>query len=226
MKTKGAIQLGFCVPRSKIMNHCLIHVSNSNSFPTTAWGWCCHQVFFAVTSFPGFTISVFSESPRNTVGLMSGHHSVADIMATTGLTRGDVRYWARKAQDPSFHSGRWGGGRRYCTTLGQSLLREGVLLALIDSHPSATKSGLARLMRQYGCHGSNGSWVKRTVKGWQYRHKRLYHIQPLKFTELNMLRYLDHIYGIVQVDPSRVKYLDESRFESRSNSFCFNLRPL
>ena len=49
---------------------------------------------------------------------------------------------------------------------------------------------------------------------------QVYYIQKQKFTCRNILRYVDHIYGMAQLDPTKVKFLDESRKETRSQCLC------
>jgi len=137
-------------------------------------------------------------------------------MELTGLTRGTVRYWERKVLEAPFHPRSHGGARNFAFTVAQHTIAEAVLLNILDVEPACTLDNLAKKVHQYGCTGVSRAWVARTLTGWNYTHKRIYHIQQHKFTELNVLRYIDHIFGVCQLDPTRIKYLDESRFESRS----------
>ena len=68
---------------------------------------------------------------------------------------------------------------------------------------------------QFGIQNVEKEWIKRTIARWNYTVHKLYHIQALKFTQKNMLRYVDHIYAIVNLDPTKLKFLDECRIETR-----------
>ena len=150
-------------------------------------------------------------------GQLSVTHTEADIVRITGLSRSMVRYWTKKHHDEEFHSLSHGGARNFSMTASHHTLSEAVLLTVVEMHPSATLEGLAKKMRQYGCRDINKAWVYRTFCTWEYTHKRLHHVQQHKFTQRNILRYIDHIFGIAELDPTKIKYLDESRFETRSN---------
>jgi hypothetical protein len=107
-------------------------------------------------------------------------------------------------------------------TAAQHTLAEAVLLTILEMHPASTLEGLAALMRSYGCRGINKAWVYRTLHLWGYTHKRLYHVQQHKFTQLNIFRYIDHMFGVAELDPTRLKYLDESHFDTKSKHKPFH----
>ena len=141
---------------------------------------------------------------------------LSEVSTITGLTVDTVRYWARKQADPTFRSGGHGGARNFSMTTSQHTLSEAVLLSILNKYPDCTLDGLALKMKQYGCRDANRAWVVRRLSEWHFTHKRLYYVQIQKFTELNVLRYIDHIFAIPRLDPRHLKYLDESRFETKS----------
>ena len=140
----------------------------------------------------------------------------AEVASLTGLTYNQVRYWERKARDNRFHAGPHGGSRTWTLTAVDHSIAEAVLLTVLEDNPSATLRHLARLLGEYGLPELNKEWVARTLARWQYSHKRLYHVQHAKHTPVNIGRYINHIFGVINYDPTTLKYLDESRFETRS----------
>ena len=106
-------------------------------------------------------------------------------------------------------------------TAAQQVLAEAVLLEVVQQHPDASLDTIAKLMLQYGCSDANRAWVYRVLVSRKFTHKRLYFVQRQKFTELNILRYIDHIFGVCQLDPMKLKYLDESRFETKGHNNNF-----
>ena len=102
-------------------------------------------------------------------------------------------------------------------TAAQHTLAEAVLLNVCQKNPHMTPEQLSKELLAYGISKVNVSWIKRVFREWQYSHKRFYYVQIHKMTQKNILRYIDHIFGIVEIDPEKLKYLDESRFETKSN---------
>lgn len=144
-----------------------------------------------------------------------GDLTVTEAAVAFGIGKKVVTYWLKKATNPSFHPCSWGGPRNWKYTPLQHSLAESVLFELIEQKPQETAKEYATWMKKYGILDATESWVTRCIARWHFSIKKTYHVQKLKFTEENMLRYVDHIFGAVQLDPTKLKYLDESRFETR-----------
>ena len=80
--------------------------------------------------------------------------------------------------------------------------------------PTETPHGYCALLRDLDIPVST-AWVKRMLARWNYSRKRVQHTQAKKFTIINVCRYIDHVLAAPQLDPTKLKYLDESRFETR-----------
>ena len=148
-------------------------------------------------------------------GTLAATMSNAEVGQWTGLSNSQVKYWRRKVADPLFHNSGHGGFRNWKFTPQVHDLVEAVLHNLMKKFPMETADVYAEKLALYGMPVVPRAWVARVLKRWNYSHQKVYHIQKGKFTSLNVMRMLDHMYAMPHIDPTKLKYPDESRFESR-----------
>lgn len=149
-------------------------------------------------------------------GMLASLYGNLYAVQTTGLPRRTVSYWKDKFENPSLggeHS--WGGARNWLFNEDAHYLVEGMLWQLLEDMPTDTPEGYCSELHRLGIPDVTVSWVVRVLSRWNYSRKKVYHIQAKKFTTLNVCRYIDHVFAIPWLDPTKVKFLDESRFETR-----------
>ncbi len=85
---------------------------------------------------------------------------------------------------------------------------------MTEDLPTETPHGYCALLRELDIPVTT-AWVVRVLSRWNYTRKRVQHTQAKKFTVINVCRYIDHVLATPNLDPTWLKYLDESRFETR-----------
>ena len=90
-----------------------------------------------------------------------------------------------------------------------------MLWHLVENNPLETPKVYAKHLRQLGIVDISTSWVVRMLGRWNYTRKYIYYVQQAKFTVVNTLRYIDHVLGMPMYNPTQIKLLDESKFETR-----------
>lgn len=131
----------------------------------------------------------------------------------SALSKSQLHYWRAKFESGSTSSR--GGARNWKYTLGAHRLVEGMLWRLVEDNHIETPDIYAEQLRQLGILDVTTSWVIRTLARWNYTRKKIYYVQQNKFTVVNTLRYIDHVLGMPMYNPTKVKFMDESRFETR-----------
>jgi transposase len=134
--------------------------------------------------------------------------------AETGVNIRTVAYWREKYESPSLHASGWGGARNWTMNVEQHTLVEGMLWQMVEDLPTETPHGYCALLRELDIPVTT-AWVVRVLSRWNYSRKKVQHTQAKKFTVVNVCRYIDHVLAAPNLDPTKLKYLDESRFETR-----------
>ena len=154
-------------------------------------------------------------APRNLVeaGKLALLYGVDYARSRTGVATSRIRYWMNKLE--------WGGpvgrggARNWVFTEEAHGLVEAMLWQLLENNPQNTPHSFCVQLQLLGITDITPHWVVRTLSRWHYSRKKVAHIQKRKFTLLNMCRYVDHVLAIPRYDPAKLKFLDESRFETR-----------
>ena len=139
----------------------------------------------------------------------------AEAARSLGYSYAHVHYWMKKFLDPQLHVQRQGGARNWKYGVMTQYLVESVLWKVVRDLPCENPKRYCEVLADLGLVGVKPSWVTRAFKRWRYSRKKVYHVQRRKFTLLNVCRYLDHVMSVPHLDPTKLKYLDESRFETR-----------
>ena len=156
-------------------------------------------------------------SPAHAVqaGVVATEVGRAEAARRLGYGYSHVDYWMKKIQNPQYHAQRRGGARNWKYGVMAQYFLESVLWRVVRDRPCENPQRYCELLASLGLSGVKPSWVTRAFKRWRYSRKKVYHIQRRKFTTLNVCRYLDHVMATPHLDPTKLKYLDESRFETR-----------
>jgi hypothetical protein len=130
------------------------------------------------------------------------------------MSRSALFYWKNK-----FESGvtsTRGGARNWLFNSDTHALVEGVLWMMLEESPLDTPAVLCdKLHDNFSFTDVTTTWVHRMLVRWHYTRKKVYYVQKNKFTIQNTCRYVDHILAVPHLDPTKLKFLDESRFETR-----------
>jgi hypothetical protein len=137
-----------------------------------------------------------ADSRQAWAGYLAQTNSIASVVSMTGLTRSQVSYWREKVADPTFHPGTYGGPRNWKFQFLHHALIEAILLEIVKAKPLETVFNYCKELEGYGIFGVLESWVTRVLTRWNFSTQKVYQIQKAKFSTLNMLRYVDHIYGM------------------------------
>ena len=147
-------------------------------------------------------------------GMLAVQHGDQWAARHTGVSRRTVTYWRKKMENPTLHEMGWGGARNWAMCPDQHALVEGMLWQMVEDLPSETPRAYAALLNDLDIPVTQ-AWVARCLRRWNYTRKKINHTQALKFTILNVARYLDHVLAAPHLNPTNLKYLDESRVETR-----------
>ena len=148
-------------------------------------------------------------------GIVASREGPAAASRMSGLSWSHVDYWMRKFLDENFRTQKRGGARNWKYGPMQQYFVESVLWRVVGDLPCENPRRYCEVLSTLGIQGVKPSWVVRAFKRWKYSRKKVYHIQKRKFSTLNVCRYLDHVMAIPHLDPLKLKFLDESRFETR-----------
>lgn len=124
-----------------------------------------------------------------TVGNQRWSAGATEIARQFGCSRDFVRYHGRKAVDPLWHAGRWGGSRGRAQYNEQAqLLLETVLWQEVLHDPVRGLAEFSTIMRENGFDVSP-TWVQRCFVRWGYSHKLPSYKNVNKFTLANIYYY-------------------------------------
>jgi hypothetical protein len=152
-----------------------------------------------------------------------------------------VRYHARKAVDPTFRPGRWGGSKGRARFVPHAaVLVEAMLWQEVRADPIRTVAEFALVLRSNGFDVTQ-RWVQLRFRQWGFSRQRPSYLNINKFTASNIFYYgyvkqnIDVMLGTLtgwlvwlwrstfvlevrQIPWIRLKFLDESSFDTRSKS--------
>lgn len=90
------------------------------------------------------------------------------VLATTNLSRHQVRYWMQKVVDPSFHPGKWGGYRYSKFTTDERKKIEAFVWALLKADCSLhAKEICHRINAELGLEVKS-DWVYDLLRSWRW----------------------------------------------------------
>jgi hypothetical protein len=147
------------------------------------------------------------------------------------MTPAVIRYWETKNARPDYHAGRHGGRRWAKLPLHLELFvrrqiwvavkrTKSVNFALIALHISRLATSFAR-SRHLNAPRVTVSpfYVRRIFKSWNWSPRVPVVVHINKFRPSNLLRYVHYSTAITQIDPRRLKFVDEAMYVSRGTQF-------
>jgi len=145
---------------------------------------------------------------------LSGILPQTTIATLLGETRAFVRYWAKKAADSTFHNALVGGARHVLFPDDEQLLVEEMLFCEVKRNPSLPSRAYASILTGRG-FGVDARWVSRTLNRMGFTSKRVKYRNIAKFSLANAIYTAQYITGVLAICWYRLKFVDESRFDSR-----------
>lgn len=141
--------------------------------------------------------------------------SEAQIASRYDFSRDFVRYWIRKAQDDTWHAGRAGGARNFAFTPEEERFVDAALWRALCANPTGMLDEFAVSIASDTNLVANSRWISRTLVRWGFSRKIALYKQILKYTLQNVQYYATFVTRILEIDPFRLKFADESHFASR-----------
>jgi len=149
------------------------------------------------------------------LGVESGATAAARQIRTVSVAF--TRYWRAKVIDPTRHAGTHGGKRWTKLPAEINLSLELHLWSELRRDPTTDCAALAQSANQAaGLPLCDRYSVSRILRKWGWSWKITGHKQIAKYAVHNMEWYCRYVFAIRLVPWHRLRYLDESHFESRS----------
>jgi transposase len=129
-----------------------------------------------------------------------------------GVTVDKCRYWRKKYQDPSFHSGSWGGFRGYkYGEEGEALLHQ-LVWKIFDLYPDGSLGDYTNIIQELGVTDITRWKVGEIFRTWNWSWKIPSRTQIRKYTPENILYYINWVKQCTRLNWYKAKFLDESHF--------------
>jgi transposase len=126
---------------------------------------------------------------RASIGAAVLHgHSVATVMQRFDCTRGEARYWGKRAEEPSSHDGEIGGARHETFKPEVQAVVHALLWAEVRANPVRSVLQFARVLQQNGWNVSV-QWVRRTFREWRFTSKKPNFRSVNKYSATNIQYY-------------------------------------
>lgn len=129
----------------------------------------------------------------------------------TRASRGMIQYWKRIYESGKIPQS-W-GGKRWEKEKSNEI--KYLILTHVLTNSGATLLDIKSMLAQHG-HTVSKAYISRVFKVWRWNLKQPYHVAAYKFTAANITYYGHFLVWIQDIDPSRIKYFDESYFKSKA----------
>ena len=114
--------------------------------------------------------------------------SEADVMRRFECTRGEARYWGKRAEDPSWHICEHGGERSSVFPPEVEAVVHALLWAEVKANPVRSVVQFTQVLQHNGW-AVNDQWVRRTFDRWRYTTKKPNLRSVNKYTPRNIQYY-------------------------------------
>jgi len=141
-------------------------------------------------------------------GAISGKYQYVAYRHYTN--RGRVFYWTKKVLNPKWHCMHHGGHQNPRIWPSEEKDLNQNILRYLKADPEANLTKVTNFVSTY-----LRRHISKVLKklGWSWRIPC--HFQIMKYTMLNMAKYLDYISSVKNLDITKIKFLDESHIISR-----------
>lgn len=128
-----------------------------------------------------------------------------------------VQYWKKKADNPVFHSGSWGGSKSSKFSPEQQELWRAALWTIVQTKNQMTlKEMSTEIMRTCNLQVELGM-IHRQLRKWKITLKVAFPIQRAKYTFHNIMYYISFVRWYASLESYvKLKVMDESHFDGRS----------
>lgn len=155
-------------------------------------------------------------------------HGVSTAAAELDLHPYLVTYWKNKFEIAHFHSSTYGGARKY-KWHGEDLhhLRQ-ALWTILQLNPLAGISDFQNALAEEFDYPPelipSSGWLSEEFKRWGWSFTKPDYRQIHKYTKENIQYYCTYLYNIQNIAWDKIKFADESHFDSRGMIFLLNKR--
>lgn len=153
-------------------------------------------------------------SLRMTIGRVAQYLPLSAVSRLFNVGKSLVRYWRKRSQVRTRNS--WGGKRwSYFSEKEQQLLEE-VIFQVISAKPDTTLGGIrSKLDTDFSIRVSE-TWLSRLFNKWGFTWRIPETKQLSKFSSTNNGEYIRYLCNVVNLDISKLKYVDESTFSTKT----------
>jgi len=146
------------------------------------------------------------------IGCNSKYYDQDEVCWQLEISRSSRYYHARKQRDPTFHPGTHGGARHCCFSEDVRLMLEHRIAEVVRDNPLLYLKEIQAILEQEFPLKVNVWWIFRALARMNISLKIAKLRYQLKYTVTNLRRYIIHCHKFRLIDPSRIKYLDETSF--------------
>lgn len=114
--------------------------------------------------------------------------SVAHVMRRFDCTRGEARYWGKRAEEPGNHEGDLGGPRHKAFQPEAEAIVQTLLWAEVQANPVRSVLQFARVLQRNGWNVTD-QWVRRTFRAWRFTAKKPNFRSVNKYSAANIQYY-------------------------------------
>ncbi len=131
-----------------------------------------------------------------------------------------IYYWVRKFENPNYHTDQHGGLRWAKWTGDERIHLLNSIFQICQQNTLASLKDFREILQNdYGfAPPPSFGWLSGLFKSWRWSFKKPDVHQFDKYSEANIEYYAAFLYKIQDIPWQRIKYCDESLFDSRGNS--------
>lgn len=153
------------------------------------------------------------------LGRVAARYGVAKAARLGRVSERAASYWKRKARDPAFHPGAWGGSRMNSMLFGSTendMFAQAVTYLHILKNPETTFRELLNSIRTTpGFEHTSPWWLSTTIKSWGWDWARTRLVSRNKYTDDNVREWIEYALRVLDIPLSRVRERASVFFDTR-----------
>ena len=158
---------------------------------------------------------------REALGKYCEEEGIKKASKAFGVSYQLALYWHGKYSNKEFHSDSHGGARYSKFSDEERFLLESKLWECVKSHPCWSISEFVDFITEEAQYDVNDQFIRRIFKGWRWSWKKSDAKQPQKYSLGNINYSIDYNLWVRTVPFQKLKFLDESHFNSKGMFFSF-----
>jgi hypothetical protein len=143
------------------------------------------------------------------VGNVAARYGLQRAARLAGVSKRTALYWKRKARDPAFHAGSWGGSRPnsmlFGSTANDLAVQAVVYHAIVDDPDVSFRALLERLRAIPGLEGMTAWWLSTTIKSWNWDWAMARLVARNKYTDSNMREWIEYAVQVLDIPLNKVQ---------------------